>query len=299
MINLGVIGLSPGNGHPYSWSAIFNGYSKREMEKCGFPSIPEYLNKRNWPDECIKEARVTHIWTQSRSLSLQIAAATLIPNVVDSLHEMIGKVDAVLLARDDAENHRIYAEIFINAGIPIFIDKPIALSISELDYLYSLKKYDWQIFTCSALRYAEEFKLTKSDINRIGKIKYISATTSMDWDKYAVHVIEPILKILGTPNSITCVSNFNLDSATYLRFKMNENLLVDIAALGDLAVAPLELSIYGSVGYKKLTFIDTFAAFKSALQDFIEGINEQSCKSPYDFNCEVTKIIELGRKKNI
>lgn len=25
-ISLGIIGMTPGNGHPYSWSAIFNGY---------------------------------------------------------------------------------------------------------------------------------------------------------------------------------------------------------------------------------------------------------------------------------
>ena len=31
MYKLGIIGLSPGNGHPYSWSAIFNGYSKEKM----------------------------------------------------------------------------------------------------------------------------------------------------------------------------------------------------------------------------------------------------------------------------
>ena len=32
-LKLGVIGLSEGNGHPYSWSAIFNGYDSVEMEK--------------------------------------------------------------------------------------------------------------------------------------------------------------------------------------------------------------------------------------------------------------------------
>ena len=27
-INLGLIGISEGNGHPYSWSAIINGYNE-------------------------------------------------------------------------------------------------------------------------------------------------------------------------------------------------------------------------------------------------------------------------------
>src|SRR5690554_2257137 len=42
-IRLGVIGLSDGNGHPYSWSAIVNGYDPVAMQACEFPVIPEYL----------------------------------------------------------------------------------------------------------------------------------------------------------------------------------------------------------------------------------------------------------------
>jgi hypothetical protein len=28
-VRLGIIGASPGNGHPYSWSAFFNGYDEK------------------------------------------------------------------------------------------------------------------------------------------------------------------------------------------------------------------------------------------------------------------------------
>ena len=42
-LKLGIIGLSSDNGHPYSWSAIFNGYDPEEMARCPFPGIPEYL----------------------------------------------------------------------------------------------------------------------------------------------------------------------------------------------------------------------------------------------------------------
>ena len=31
-LKLGVIGMSEGNGHPYSWSAIFNGFDREEMK---------------------------------------------------------------------------------------------------------------------------------------------------------------------------------------------------------------------------------------------------------------------------
>ena len=44
-LKIGIIGYSEGNGHPYSWSAIFNGYNRVLMESCGFTVIPRYLEK--------------------------------------------------------------------------------------------------------------------------------------------------------------------------------------------------------------------------------------------------------------
>ena len=66
-LKLGIIGLSEGNGHPYSWSAIFNGYDHNSMKDCGYPVIPEYLKKQNWPNDQIKDARVTSVWTQIKN----------------------------------------------------------------------------------------------------------------------------------------------------------------------------------------------------------------------------------------
>ena len=30
-IRLAMLGCTPGNGHPYSWSAMFNGYNREAM----------------------------------------------------------------------------------------------------------------------------------------------------------------------------------------------------------------------------------------------------------------------------
>jgi hypothetical protein len=55
-VSLGIIGMSEGNGHPYSWSAIFNGYDRNEMEReCPYACIPEYLNQA---PECLSQAQV-------------------------------------------------------------------------------------------------------------------------------------------------------------------------------------------------------------------------------------------------
>ena len=61
--------------------------------------------------------------------------------------------DAILLARDDAKSHKSFAEIFLKNEKPIYIDKPIALSVSDLDDLYKISRYSDQIFSwCLRLR---------------------------------------------------------------------------------------------------------------------------------------------------
>ena len=129
---IGIMGLSSGNGHPYSWAAIFNGYSPKEMEKCPFPVIPEYLSKEKWPESRISNALVKGVWTQSEEISRSIAKSSLIENVYTTKEELVDNSDLILLARDDSENHFKNAYYAIKSKKPIFIDKPIALSIKNL-----------------------------------------------------------------------------------------------------------------------------------------------------------------------
>ena len=133
MLKVGLIGLSEGNGHPYSWSAIINGdYNEKEMIDCGYAGIPLYL-AANCDTLGIEGAKVTHVWTQDRNISEHIAKASLIDNVVDKMEDMIGQVDAVLLARDDPENHVAMAKPFLDANVPLFIDKPLAITTEDMD----------------------------------------------------------------------------------------------------------------------------------------------------------------------
>ena len=82
MHKLGIIGLSYDNGHPYSWSAILNGYDKEKMAKCPWPNIFEYLNAKDPEAKEVEGVQVTHVWTQDKEISKAIAAASLIENIV-------------------------------------------------------------------------------------------------------------------------------------------------------------------------------------------------------------------------
>jgi predicted dehydrogenase len=297
-IKLGVLGMSDGNGHPYSWSAIFNGYNPDAMELCGFPVIPRYLERQQWPESRIPGAEVMSVWTQDEKLSQKIAKAANISKVVPIPEAMIGEVDAVLLARDDAECHLKFAAPFLKAGLPIYIDKPIALSMADLEKLYELEQYPGQIFTCSALRFSKELMLSQQDREKIGEIRKIVAFTPKSWNKYAVHIIEPVLNMLSESDQ---PESFSGGVANRLQDDTPGSLLVDwrsgiqtaFFAVGD-AVSPISIRVIGTRGFKDLVFSDSFTAFKTALEMFLKGVRNQSLTSPRPFNELVVQLLEKG-----
>lgn len=295
-LKIGIIGSSAGNGHPYSWSAIFNGYDSKAMQASGYPVILEYLNKEKWPDARIQDAKVTSIWTQDKNLSEHIAKSSLIENISSNLDELQKKVDAILLARDDAENHLKFARQFLIAGKPIYIDKPIALTMSSLKQLYKYQQYDGQIFTCSALRYSPELILTAGRKKKIGQIVSISSSIPNSWEKYAVHIIEPVLKMLNEddkPKQIKKISKLN--EATTLEVEWESGVFTSFSTLGNIQ-EPVKIHIIGKKGELNLIFENTFTAFKNTLEDFISGILTGECKSPFAFNAKVVNLIERGIK---
>lgn len=296
-LKLGVIGISPGNGHPYSWSAIFNGYNKEAMEECPFPVIPEYLEKEEFPCNFLNHlGEVTHIWTQDVHISYQVAKASRIKRVCVSIDEMLNEIDAVLLARDDAENHYEYAKPFLEKDIPIYIDKPFALNLEEANRMWRLTKNKNQIFTCSTVQFAREFQLSKVDKMTIGEIKVIWATVPNGWDKYAVHIIEPVLNLLPERGEIKEVKRLPIrtNDLTGVQVKWSSGVIAQFQTAGRLPT-PLSINIQGVKGFKQLNFQDSFYAIKSALNRFVDVVNGEKKNIPRELTQEMITILEAGK----
>jgi hypothetical protein len=293
-IRLGIIGLSEGNGHPYSWSAIFNGYDPAVMKDCPFPVIPKYLAKQQFPEDSIKEGCVTHIWTQDKSVSKHVAEAANIENIVDNYTDLIGHVDAVLLARDDAELHYEMSAPFLKAGLPIYIDKPLAPNLNTAEKIYALQKYDGQIFTCSALSYAKEFKLDEENLNQLGNIKYIDACVMKSWEKYGIHIVEPVLKLIGDQGKLLDVQNLGSGGRNIVVVTWQSGLQATFSVLGD-ATCPIAIRIFGANGFLSQVFQDTFYAFKKALKTFVNIILKKQNPPSKEFVLRAIDLIERGK----
>ena len=134
------------------------------------------------------------------------------------------------------------------------------------------------------------------DLKKVGDIKRINAETPKSWKKYAVHVIEPVLQLLGQKTEYLKFVNYISvsDNGAEVTLEVHDGLEVNFTARGDRASTPISITVIGDLGTQVLTFSNPFDAFKSALKEFIDGIVNKKCNSPYDFNKKVVSIIEMG-----
>ena len=78
---------------------------------------------------------------------------------------MIGKVDGVIIARDDPENHLMMAEPFIKSKIPVFLDKQLTSSQKDLKSFFKLVGPSGKFMACSPMRYNPD--ISEKEIKKI------------------------------------------------------------------------------------------------------------------------------------
>ena len=292
-MKLGIMGMSEGNGHPYSWSAIINGdFNRREMEACGFPGIPIYLNA-NSDTLGIDGAQVTHVWTQDRKISEHIALASGIENVVDEAEDMTAQVDAVLLARDDPENHVTMAKPFLDANIPIFIDKPLAITTKDLTYFMEQNEKGKLFMSSSSMRYSSECRVAKEELTSWGKIELVTAVGKKDWVKYGVHMLEALFALLDDPNvvSVQDIGQTGKD-IVYIRFENGLSATVHLF----MDITPtFQISLFGRDNWRIIEIKNSYAMFKENLVEFIRSVREGRSRLPFEKTENIIRTLIAGK----
>lgn len=269
-----MLGLIPGNGHPYSWSAIINGYDPKEMAKCPYAAIPQYLGKQPLEEVGIAGARVTHLWTDRPEEAEPIAKAALIPEIVARPEEVIGAVDAVIISTDDGTDHVRRVRPFVEAGLPVFVDKPLAITREELRVFVQWKRQGARLLSSSGLRYAPE----------IGQIrgrswKWITSLTAKTWERYGIHALEPIHTVLGP--GFTQVRNESRPGSDIVHCHHKSGTQVTVAAIYDATGSFGTLHAYGAEEECGFRMTDTYAAFRGQFVAVVDWL--RSGKDPFSF----------------
>ncbi len=291
-LRIGILGLTEGNGHPYSWSAMFNGYDRARMDRCPFVGIPAYLNKQPPETFGIPGARVTHICCDDRADAQDVAAASLIEHVVDAPREMIGHVDAVICATDIGSEHVERCRPFIEAGLPLFIDKPMADNEEDLKQFVRWRDGGARFISSSSMRYQKEMEPYYKNHYEIGRLMYICRPMCKKWETYGIHALENIYPLLG-PGFLT-VRNTGTRERNMLHLVHESGCDVHIPLAAEMYGAFTYCLLVGSVESKAVSTTDSFYAFKKQLDLFVRYLRTGEEPFPFEETIELMKLVIAG-----
>ncbi len=289
--------MSEGNAHPYSWSSIINGqFDAAEITRVGFPAVATYL-EANRDTLGIPGAAVTHVWCQEHGIAASIAQSSGISVVVDRLEDMVSEVDAVILGRDDPENHVEMARPFVAAGIPIFIDKPMAYQRQDLDWFAEQHRQGKFIMSCSSMRYANECRILKQRLSMLGKLELVTAVGKKDWKKYGIHLLEAIFSVLEdpAPKSVQHIGELGRE-VVHVRVASG----IDISLhLFDAITGTFQLSFFGQQAWELVDVRNSYSMFRDNLIEFIRAVKEGKPRLDFEKTYRLMQVIIAANESRL
>ncbi len=123
--------------------------------------------------------------------------------IVDSVDALIAKTDVIMLETNDGRRHLEQALPVLKAGKTLFVDKPMAASLSDAMAIFeAADKYGVPVFSASSLRYIKGMKELKEGPEN--KIIGVEAYSPMALEKthpdlfwYGIHGVETLFTAMG------------------------------------------------------------------------------------------------------
>ncbi len=190
LIKIGIIGLD--TSHAPAFAKIFNAEDpQKDFE--GFRVVAAYPQGSADIESSVK--RIPEYTQEVKEYFVEI---------VDSIKELLKMVDVVLLETNDGRPHREQAFQVLKAGKPMFIDKPVAGSLTDVVAIYNeARKREVPIFSTSSLRYMKGVQQVRYE-NKIGTVlgaDTFSPSTlephhpDLFW--YGIHGVEALFAVMG------------------------------------------------------------------------------------------------------
>jgi len=189
-LRVGIIGLD--TSHVMAFTNILNDESAKP-DVAGCRVVAAY--PKGSPDIVSSTSRVPKYTAAMQEKGVEI---------VDSIDELLEKVDCVLLETNDGRPHLEQLLPCLRAGKRTFIDKPVSGSLADCIAIFAAaKKYDLPVFSSSSLRYGTLTQAARS--GTLGTITHCETQSPASLEKthpdlfwYGIHGVEALFTVMGT-----------------------------------------------------------------------------------------------------
>ncbi len=190
VIRVGIIGLD--TSHSVAFTKLLNGEKPGEV-LAGCRIVAAY--PKGSPDIKSSTERVPGYTEEVQKLGVEI---------VDSIETLVGMVDCVLLETNDGRPHLEQVLPVLRAKKPVFVDKPIAGSLTDAVAIFeAARHYEVPLFSSSSLRWIEGgHEIRGGSLGTVmgadvyGPCALEATHPDLFW--YGIHGVEALFTVMGT-----------------------------------------------------------------------------------------------------
>ena len=219
-----------------------------------------------------------------------------VEKVVSKPEEMLGAVDAVAVVSRDGNEHLPLAAPFLKAGLPTFVDKPMATDLKVAREIAAIAKASKApLFSASSVRYSPEVTAYQSQRDEFGTVRTgtVWCPASRDLAFYGIHAVEAMSALWGP--GARWVSAFHSDEK-------------HVAWVGyeDGAVYAVQLARYGYPGFwftylgeKKSGATEIHSTYVPICQAMTRMFHDRRTPLDPEISLESVAILEaFGKSRN-
>ena len=273
--------------HGNAFSSMFNGWDKAKAEELDWPT-------GGAGDIRIEGARVVKIYDEDREGAEIMAQVYGIDEVCDTPEELTEGVDAGIIA-DSGEFDKVkYAPPFLEKGLPLFVDKPLAEFADDAQGIVDLAAANGApLMSCSGYRWADGAEEMRSHLGELGTIELLQGLCGQGkYHVYAIHPIEFAYGILGA--GTTSVINVGAEDRDIVRLARADGKQVLLTMYWrEVIQGGMHFTVCGSQGWYAMDQMG--AVYERMMGEFLKMCETREMPISGEEMVEVIRVVEAAR----
>lgn len=157
---------------------------------------------RDLTNEGLVDIEVVAAWdsgeTRPEGFAKTFAKDFNIPYTPDTLEEMLPLVDGVIVHTTNWDKHLEQARIFVEAGKAVYLDKPVAGNLEEINQILDWIKQGKRVTGGSVLRFCREVIACRDEVAAMGETIYTGySCIGVDDYNYGIHGYATLIAAMG------------------------------------------------------------------------------------------------------
>lgn len=279
---------TPGSHHGTAFTTTFNGWDEDKAKTLEGTFVRSGRQ--------LQGARVVKIWDPDQAAARRLADVCGIDHVAATPEAACDGVDAVLIIDDGSGAQWKYATHPLKKGVPVFCDKPLAMTAREAQSVARLvRETKTPFMSASSLRFVPDIvKLREETLPTLGEVRLASAACGNELVYYGIHALSMIYAVLGAG----AVSAINVGqpgaNLVRLRFADHRDVML-VVAEREWMRAGYQITLYGQKGWSTVQ-PDLKNLYSYLLDAFLTQLDTGVESVPVEEEVELIAALEAGKK---